>query len=298
MFTRWGEIVSRHGAIVLGAWVAILVAAYFASPSWDRLAANGTFAALPREMSSRRGAAILRRAFPNLDWQSEIVLVAARADGRLRPEDFVVAGRLAQDFTPASDPRGRIANVWTYHDPLVGDKLVSPAGPQGQAVLTLIHLRSDLISVDNLDIMQRTQRSMAAQRQDARLSAGLGTGHYRLGRRRHRYAPFRGRKRAEYPVDDRRPGCAHSIAGLPRQGLVVVPLLTIGASLGLSICILGLLAELSQRTAWFDFKLFQTIKIFLVVILFGATTDYCLFLTGRFREELEGGLDHRQAAQP
>jgi putative drug exporter of the RND superfamily len=59
----------------------------------------------------------------------------------------------------------------------------------------------------------------------------------------------------------------------------LVPLVTIGIAYMISLGILGFLAQ----GGW---KISTTITAFLVVLIFGAGTDYCLFMISRFREEL------------
>ena len=61
--------------------------------------------------------------------------------------------------------------------------------------------------------------------------------------------------------------------------LVVVPLITIGVALSVSLNILSILAQLAETPGfeWWTFKIFKTTKIFIVVILYGAGTDFCLF---------------------
>jgi putative drug exporter of the RND superfamily len=66
----------------------------------------------------------------------------------------------------------------------------------------------------------------------------------------------------------------------------VVPLVTIGIAYVISLGILGFLAQ----GGW---KISTSITAFLVVLIFGAGTDYCLFMISRFREELSARENER-----
>lgn len=59
-----------------------------------------------------------------------------------------------------------------------------------------------------------------------------------------------------------------------------IPLLTVGFTYLVSQAILGFLVD------WFNFPVSTFSQIFLVAILFGIGTDYCILLLSRFKEEL------------
>jgi RND superfamily putative drug exporter len=65
--------------------------------------------------------------------------------------------------------------------------------------------------------------------------------------------------------------------------LAVVPLITIGVSVWVALSILSLCTLIP------GFYLVNVSQIFAVVMLYGAGTDYCLFLISRYREELSEG---------
>ncbi len=69
--------------------------------------------------------------------------------------------------------------------------------------------------------------------------------------------------------------------------LVAIPMISIGIAVAVSTALVALLTDWSIRgtVPGLDLRIFTTSRIFVVVILFGAGTDYCLFLIARLREE-------------
>lgn len=69
--------------------------------------------------------------------------------------------------------------------------------------------------------------------------------------------------------------------------LVAIPMVSIGVAVLVSTSLVSLLTSWSITGAvpGLDVRIFTTSRIFIVVILFGAGTDYCLFLISRLREE-------------
>ena len=69
--------------------------------------------------------------------------------------------------------------------------------------------------------------------------------------------------------------------------LVAIPMISIAFAVIISTSLVALLTQWSvaEIIPGLDLRIFTTSRIFVVVILFGAGTDYCLFLIARLREE-------------
>ncbi len=69
--------------------------------------------------------------------------------------------------------------------------------------------------------------------------------------------------------------------------LVAIPMISIGFAVLVSTSLVALLTSwsINGTIPGLDLRVFTTSRIFVVVILFGAGTDYCLFLIARLREE-------------
>ena len=67
--------------------------------------------------------------------------------------------------------------------------------------------------------------------------------------------------------------------------LAMVPLVTIALSVFVSLRLIALLTDVPGL----GFQVINITRVFIVVVLFGAGTDYCLFLIARYCEELGRG---------
>ena len=213
-------------------------------------------------------------------------------------DEFKKHSVLATDFTKGLKNPGHsllpviqielpIIEIWTYRHPIFGKKLGSK---DGQAQLLVVRLSQEFMATENVEVLDAVNSIInevkSGSDYPSQLEIGL-TGSASVGSDMLKSAGESIAHTERYTI------CAVILILLfvYRSPLMLaIPLITIVVSQEIATSLVAALTTLHLLPGfdWWNFKIFTTTKIFVVVILFGAGTDYCLFLISRFREELDG----------
>lgn len=196
-------------------------------------------------------------------------------------------------LVPADPPNWNQFDVLTRHTQVRGDMLTSK---DGHAVLVVVETRNEFMATDNIRILQEATHYVKTWKKKAD-AAGLKhleigvTGDAAIGGEMLLAAKESIANTELYTILL----VVVILLVIYRTPLMLtVPLLSIAVSFLISSWLVAILTQLHYLLGleWVDFKVFKTSRIFIVVILFGAGTDFCLFLIGRYREELARCRDH------
>ncbi len=189
-----------------------------------------------------------------------------------------------------------ILDVWTWRDPVFGRKLISQ---DKQARLIVVQLSNEFMALRNQPLLEAiseqlrlVRRQWLADQQHLIIqwtgSAAIGGDMLQLARRSIEHTEW-------YTVAL----IVLFLALVYRAPLLVaIPLTSIALSVAVATYVVALFAVPAEQP-WEELRvglrLFTTTRVFIIVILFGSGTDYCLFLISRYREELSRGLKPDQA---
>jgi len=285
MFPLIADVVLRRGWVVVAAWLAATAALYMVAPPWERVTRDDDVRFFPAHYPSVVGQELLERGFPRDVASSQVVLVYDRPDGKLTAADLAYVERVAAALYKAAlaDPALGVKTIDTHVTPVVGPRLVgTQADGPGQAVLTIASLKGTYVSKSARLAVDRIETFLAARPPGP---PGLGlalTGSAVVGHDMN--------KASNSSIAN----TTHATIALVLIILFVVyrspllaltPLLTIALSVWASIKAIALLTLVPGL----HFQVINITNVFVIVVLFGAGTDYCLFLIARYREELIRG---------
>lgn len=264
---------SRRPGWTIGAWLALAVVVGLSSPNLSRLAAEGQSKLLGDEAESRRAAELVKACWPDQAYESMAVAALYRPGG-LVESDHKLAASLARRFETAERPRSILRVLGPDSQPEIAERLTSD---DGEATLVVVPL--DVANVSpaaHLTIewlQEQAQEVVRESPPDAGLNV-LWTGDAALGRDYMHQVQVSLDRAAVVTVF-----LLLIVLLLVYRSfwLALVPLTTIGVSLVISR---GALAWLNG-VGW---QISPLVELFLVALLFGTGTDFCLFLSWRFGE--------------
>jgi RND superfamily putative drug exporter len=292
MFSVVSGLVIRHPRILILAWLVLTAALGYLAPPWDRVARDDDVRFFPADSPSVIAQDLLERGFPHDASSAELVLVYERTNGRLTPEDLgfvdAEAAGLAQLAREAPDLGVNL--IQTHRTPVIGPRLIgSAADGRAQAVLSIISLNSTYlarktqVAVDRILEWVNTKRPAPPPGLRRVFSGSAVVGRDTMA------------STSESIENSTNTTIALVILILlfvyRSPLLALVPLVTIALSVFASLMLIALLTQ----APGLGFQVMDITKLFVVVVLFGAGTDYCLFLVARYREELARGVSRVEA---
>jgi RND superfamily putative drug exporter len=265
--------VSRRPLWVALFWLAVAAGIGCFSPNLSKLAAESQASMLPRSAESLRAAEIVNQSWPDQAYDAMAVVVLHRRDG-LTEDDRRYALALAQRLQSPNRPAPIAGVLGPTSQPEIAARLVSH---DKTVSLLPVMLSTSFVAPVSHDVVAWMERQ--ADDRELAKPAGLElhwTGDAVIGRD----------YMANVQTSLDRAAVATVVlllvvllAVYRSFWLALVPLATIGAALLISR---GVLAWM-MLAGW---ELSPLVELFLIAILFGTGTDFCLFLSWRYAEHL------------
>ncbi len=253
-------------------------------------AESDTKAAANFRMPKPLAAAYFNRS---LLWKQQGKLEAAASERDLAVELDPDLADQPDEFVPEQATRLPLLDVWTWQDDVFGNKLHTK-----HTRLVVLQLSSEFMATENIWVLDYLETVLDSVRQTVPESE---RGKLRIGFSGSAAVGGDLLRSAQESIENTELFTVILVVlilGFVYRSplLVLMPLVTITVSLMVSTSVIALLTQLNHVPGfdWWHFKVFTTTRIFIVVILFGAGTDYFLFLASRYREELGQGRDHSE----
>ncbi len=268
-----GRIVSRRPERVVLVWLIIALAIGFGSPDLTKLAAEGQANMVASDSESHIAADLVKQSWPGEAYESMAVAVLYR-EGGLTDADRKFALRLSQRLERKDRPAEIVRVLGPTSIPEIAERMVSR---DGTVALVGVSLSTSFVAPVTQDIVTWIEKQAASP--ELAMPAGIDlrwTGDAVIGR--------------DY-MDNVQTSLDRAaiatvvlllivlLAVYRSFWLALVPLVTIGISLVISR---GLLAWMVVA-GW---EVSSLVELFLIALLFGTGTDFCLFISWRYAEHM------------
>jgi len=283
MFHQVGRLSATYPWIVCLLWIVLGVVLSCCAPPWDAHTEDDDIRFMPERFTSLRAYQIMEKAFPKEICDSKLIFAIEREDAVLSEADFLLVERIVAGIEALrdgdSDLHEKLGKVASHRDGILGYRLTSA---DRHCTLIQVALKTPYLAIATQTSVDKCQE--VARKIHDRIGEGAPklytTGAAGIGRDMTRAAGtcLEGTTWATVIL------VIVVLLLVYRAPLMaLVPLLTIAISCWVALKMLCLM------TAFNWIHLVNISKVFAIVILYGAGTDYCLFLVSRYREELGEG---------
>lgn len=274
MFDRIGHFAARYRLPIIIFWVALAAIVTVLAPPLEQVASSDSSDFLPADAPFTRAYGLAQQYFPDQSMDGSAVIVVETTDGsdvRQSPAwDFLIETAAWLETVDGPTPITSILSP-TMDMPFVTDSLVAP---DNQLALMMIEYDANVLGEETQRLMETIREYMHAQEKDG-FNAYL-TGNSPI---------FSGYSSSALESVDRTLGVTIILVVLllllvyrsPVSPLL--PLFTVTVVYLISRGVVGWIG-----THYLTVTIYA--NVMMIVVLFGAGTDYCLFLISRFREEM------------
>jgi putative drug exporter of the RND superfamily len=275
MLKRIARYVARFAWPVAGAWVLATVALVLTAPPLKEVATQDNAAFLSDSAPSVEGARTLARIWPE-DELSNTGALVVRREGGLTDGDRAWIQDVEEWLRSPEAPDSVLRTQSAFSRPELRDSLSSEDGTTSIVVIGFSRPPFTPITNEAVEAIRRRVIPDAPEGLAVHLTGNAGVG-------------------ADQSAAIDRSVEQTTVITLVLVILILlwvyrspiaplVPLATVGVALAVSRGLVGLMAQAGLEVS-------ALVETFMVVIVFGAGTDYCLFVVSRYKEELSGGLD-------
>lgn len=282
MFATIGRFADRFRLPLLIGWIGVAVLVTLLAPNLDDVTDNDQTNFLPDDANSLRAQALIEEHFPASVQQGSAVLVFDAGPGNLitAPQNTAFIDSVSRWLASPDGPDHVIRVLSPTLNPEAAGTLIAADGQVGMVVISL-------------DTGEFEERADALDAIGKRLdTAPDGLAAYRTGEaaigREYNDTITESVDRTIFVTLALVIFILLAIYRSPVSPLIPLFVVTIAFMIAR-----GLVAWLAQSV----FTVSDTAVMLLIVVMYGAGTDYCLFLISRFREEMADRDDSRAAVR-
>ncbi|MGD8813277.1 MAG: MMPL family transporter [Anaerolineales bacterium] len=280
MFLKLGKIVAKYRYMVIAGWVILAAVLMVVAPDLESVSSTDQADFLPANAPFAHAESVYKQAFPEAAAASSSIVIVDAGDGKDVHEPAVwqylaqLEAWLASDVAP-----GNIAQVFgpisqaEFADKMISrNQRIALVGVSFNTVMDAEATSSAIAAIDDWIASSTPAGIQVYQSGDAALNAQA--------------------EESTFTTMDRTIWITVAlviVALLAIYRSPVSPLIPLGAVTMALLVTVGVTALLAQAGA---IAVLTQLTAILVVVIYGAGTDYCLFLISRFGEELadDGGV--------